>query len=56
MVVRKKKKMKLWLKMLLSFIGILLLVGGAAFSYTFYQLGKVQTVKISKTNDDLGIN
>ena len=55
MVVRKKKKMKSWLKILLSFIGILLLIGGGAFSYTFYQLGKVQTVKISRTNDDLGI-
>jgi len=31
-------------------------VGVVAFSYTFSQLNKISTVKISKTNGDLGIN
>ena len=49
------KKIKPWMKIVLSVFIIIVLVGGAAFSYTFYQLSKINTTKISKTNVDLGI-
>ena len=49
------KKMKLWIKIVLSVFIIILLVGGAAFSYTFFQLSKINTTIISKTDADLGI-
>ncbi|MBU3191220.1 LCP family protein [Clostridium bowmanii] len=47
--------MKLWIKIVLSIFVSVLLVTGVAFSYTFYQLGKINTTKISKTDVDLGI-
>ncbi|MBU3110765.1 LCP family protein [Clostridium lacusfryxellense] len=49
------KKMRLWIKLVLSVIIIILLVFGATFGYTFYQLSKIKTTKISKTYEDLGI-
>ncbi|MCB2298264.1 LCP family protein [Clostridium tagluense] len=49
------KKMKPWMKIVLSVFVIIVLVGGAVFSYTFYQLSKMNTSKISKTDADLGI-
>ena len=49
------KKIKPWMKIVLSVFIIIALVGGAAFSYTFYQLSKINTTKISRTNVDLGI-
>ncbi|MGH4122975.1 MAG: LCP family protein [Clostridium sp.] len=49
------KKMKPWMKTFLSVFIIIVLVGGAAFSYTFYQLSRINTLKISKTDADLGI-
>lgn len=49
------KKIKPWMKVVLSVFVIIALVGGGAFSYTFYQLSKINTTKISKTNVDLGI-
>ncbi|MGH4119479.1 LCP family protein [Clostridium sp.] len=42
-------------KIILSAVAIIALVGVVAFSYTFFQLSKISTVKISKTNEDLGI-
>lgn len=42
-------------KLVLSAVAIIALVGVGAFSYTFFQLSKVSTIKISKTNEDLGI-
>ncbi|MGV8984635.1 LCP family protein [Clostridium sp.] len=49
------KKMKLWMKIVLGVFICVLLVAGAGSSYTFYQLGKINTTKISKTDVDLGI-
>jgi LCP family protein required for cell wall assembly len=54
--MRKKKKMKAWMKIVLSLFIIIALVGGAVFAYTIYQLNKMETTKISKTDEDLGIN
>lgn len=42
-------------KIVLSAVAIIAIVGVGAFSYTFFQLSKVSTIKISKTNEDLGI-
>jgi LCP family protein required for cell wall assembly len=49
------KKMKLRTKLVLSVFMIIVLVFGGVFSYTFYQLSKVKTTQISKTDEDLGI-
>ena len=49
------KKIKLRTKVVLSAFMIFVLVFGGAFAYTFYQLSKVKTTEISKTNEDLGI-
>jgi len=49
------KKIKLRTKVALSTFMIIVLVLGGAFAYTFYQLSKVKTTEISKTNEDLGI-
>ena len=49
------KKMKLWMKLVLSVFIIIVLVFGVTFSYTFYKLSKINTTKISKTDEDLGI-
>ncbi|MCB2293543.1 LCP family protein [Clostridium algoriphilum] len=51
--MRKKKKIK---KVVLSVIILGALVLGGALSYTFYQLSKIKTVKISGSNEDLGIS
>ena len=45
--------MKSWMKVILSLFIIIVVVAGAAFSYTFYQLSKIKTTTISKTDDDL---
>jgi cell division septal protein FtsQ len=42
-------------KIVLGAFIFILLVGVGAFSYTFFQLSKISTVKISKINLDLGI-
>ncbi|MBZ9609299.1 LCP family protein [Clostridium estertheticum] len=42
-------------KIILSLFIIGVLIFGGAFGYTFYELGKINTVKISKTDEDLGI-
>jgi LCP family protein required for cell wall assembly len=47
--------MKLWVKLVLSAVIIILLIFGVTFGYTFYQLSKINTTKISKTDDNLGI-
>ena len=52
----KMKKIKPKMKVLISLFIICVLVVGGVFSYTFYQLNKIKTVKISKTDKDLGIN
>ena len=49
------KKIKPGMKVILSVVIIVVLVFGGAFGFTFYQLGKINTVKISRTNEDLGI-
>lgn len=49
------KKIKPWMKGVLSAFVIVALVGVGVFSYTFYQLSKINTTKISKTDVDLGI-
>lgn len=49
------KKMKLRTKLTLSVFLIIVLVFGGVFIYTFYQLSKIKTTQISKTDEDLGI-
>ena len=49
------KKMKSWMNLVLSVFIIIVLVIGGAFSYTFYNLSKINTTTISKTDEDLGI-
>lgn len=49
------KKMKLSMKIVLSVFIIVVLVCGGVFGYTYYQLGKMNNTKISKTDVDLGI-
>jgi LCP family protein required for cell wall assembly len=43
-------------KIILSAVAIIVLVGVGAFSYTVFQLSKISTVKIARTNEELGIN
>ncbi|MCB2293545.1 LCP family protein [Clostridium algoriphilum] len=47
--------MKRWKKIVLSLFVICVLVVGGGFGYAFYQLSKMSTTKISKTDADLGI-
>lgn len=47
--------MKPWMKLVLSVFIFILLVFGVTLTYTFYQLSKINTIKISKTDEDLGI-
>ncbi|MBU3180996.1 LCP family protein [Clostridium psychrophilum] len=49
-------KMKRWKKILISIVVICVVIVGAGFGYAFYQLSKMSTTKISKTNSDLGIS
>jgi len=49
------KKIKPWMKIVLSIFIIIVFVGVGAFSYTYYQLSKIKTTEISKTDVDLGI-
>jgi len=49
------KKMKPWKKIILSVFMIIVIFGGVATSYTFYELSKIKTVKISRVDVDLGI-
>lgn len=53
--IKGKINMKRSKKIILSAVAIVALVGAGAFSYTFFQLSKISTVKISRTNEDLGI-
>lgn len=48
--------MKKWKKIVLSIFVICVIIVGGGFSYSVYQLNKVSTTKISKTDADLGIN
>jgi len=48
--------MKRWKKIVLSIFVICVIIVGGAFGYTFYQLRKMNTTKISKTDEDLGIS
>ena len=51
----KRKKMKPFKKFILSLFLIIVLVAGGVFTYTFYQLSKMETTSISKSDEDLGI-
>ena len=53
--MNRKKKMKPLKKFILSLFVITALVAGTAFGSTLYQLNKMETKSISKTDDDLGI-
>ena len=53
--MNRKKKMKPFNRFILSLFVIIALIAGTAFGSTLYQLSKVETKKISKTDDDLGI-
>ena len=52
---KNKKKIKLWMKLALGVFIVILLVLGGSFSYTYYQLSKINTTTILKTDEDLGI-
>ncbi len=43
-------------RVIISVVILGVLVFGGAISYTFYQLSKIKTVKISASNEDLGIS
>ncbi|HEY8805240.1 MAG TPA: LCP family protein [Clostridium sp.] len=47
--------MKRWKKIVLSLFVICVIVVGGGLGYAFYQLSKMSTTKISKTDSDLGI-
>ena len=51
----KKKKMKLWMKIVLGALIFTILAVCVTFSYTYYQLSKIKTTTISKMDEDLGI-
>ena len=51
--MKKKKKVT---KVVVSVIILGALIFGGVINYTFYQLSKVKTVKISGSNTDLGIS
>ncbi|MCJ7690843.1 MAG: LCP family protein [Clostridiaceae bacterium] len=53
--MNRKKKMKPLKKFILSLFVIIALVAGTAFGSTLYQLSKIETKTISKTDDNLGI-
>lgn len=55
MEAENKRKMKLWMKLVLSLFIIILLVLGGSFSYTFYKLSNINTTTILKTDEELGI-
>ncbi|MBK5240614.1 MAG: LCP family protein [Clostridium sp.] len=54
MVVRRNK-LKLWIKIILSVIIIIVLGAFVTLGYTFYQFNKINTTIISKTDENLGI-
>jgi len=56
MVIRKKKKIKMWKKVLLIAVGLFILVGVGSFTYVYTQLSKMKTTKITKTDAALGIS
>ena len=56
MVIRKKKKVKMWKKVLLIAVGLFILVGVGSFTYVYTQLSKMKTTKITKTDAALGIS
>ncbi|MGH4140370.1 LCP family protein [Clostridium sp.] len=52
---KNKKKLKPWIKLILGIFIVILLVLGGSSSYTYYQLSKINTTTILKTDEDLGI-
>jgi len=55
LLITGDKKMKSWKKIVLSIFVICALVIGGGFGYAVYELSKINTTKISKTDADLGI-
>ena len=55
-MTKHRNKKKPWKRIVLSLFVAALLIFGGAFAFTFYQLGKINTVKISNKDEDLGIN
>jgi LCP family protein required for cell wall assembly len=51
----KKRKMKLWKKIIIGLFAIIVFAIGGTLGYTFWQLDKMDTTTISKTDEDLGI-
>lgn len=49
------KKMPIWGKLVLIITFLIIVIISGGIGYTYYQLSKVTTTKISKTNQDLGI-
>ena len=55
-MTKHRNKKKPWKKIVISLFVAGLLIFGGAFAFTFWQLGKLNTVKISNKDEDLGIN
>ncbi|MGH4049899.1 MAG: LCP family protein [Clostridium sp.] len=53
--MNRKKKKNHWKKIILSLFFIIVLIAGTAFGSSLYQLNKIKTKTISKTDDDLGV-
>ncbi|MBK5240653.1 LCP family protein [Clostridium sp.] len=51
----KRRKMKLWKKIIIGLFAIIVFAIGGTLGYTFWQLDKMDTTTISKTDEDLGI-
>ena len=54
-IFMKNKKMPIWGKILLIIMLVILFIISGGIGYTYYQISKVSTTKISKSNEDLGI-
>ena len=52
---KNKNKIPVWGKIVLIMTFTILVVIGGSLGYTYYELSKVNTIKISKSNEDLGI-
>ncbi|MBU3111005.1 LCP family protein [Clostridium lacusfryxellense] len=55
-MTKNRNKNKPLKKIVISLFVAALLIFGGAFAFTFWQLSKINTVKISDTNEDLGIS
>lgn len=53
--MKNKKRIPIWGKIVLIIVLIIFTIIGSGICYTYYQLSRVVSIKISKSNKDLGI-